>query len=317
VLRAFVSALEAGLDPEEIASVVACCGATANAYQSLLADACASSGLPLPLTERDIDLSDHSTAIIDEGRGEPPIVIVHSLGLDWRMAHFIVQPLAVRGRVIAYDLRLHGRATTVPTPSFRLSRCADDLADLLDALAIQQAHIVGFSLGGAVAQLFALAHAPRVASLALVCTMARAPRGVYIERARSAKEGGMESQVSPTLSRWFNIGELAKNTLAVRYARAKVLGVRVEHWVQYWHALAQVNTVARLGELGNHPTSVIAAELDKSTPPATMRRIADRIPDAHFVTIPAAPHMTSLECPTGTTKALIEHLDRVQLHANP
>jgi pimeloyl-ACP methyl ester carboxylesterase len=68
--------------------------------------------------------------------------------------------------------------------------------------------------------------------------------------------------------------------------------------------------MARLSELPC-PTSVISAEYDKSTPPNEMRQLAERIPGANFETIPAAPHMTSLECPAETARALVGHLDRV------
>jgi len=280
-------------------------------YERLLAKACAEAGQAPPLGHRDVVLSDHTTAITDEGEGEPPIVLLHSLGLDRRMANGIIQPLTSRGRVIAYDLRLHGRATAASTRSFTLSRCAEDLRDLLDSLNIRQAHVAGFSLGGAVAQLFALANGSRLASLALICTMAKAPRSVYLERAESAQRGGMESQVSSTLSRWFNIGELAKNTAGVRYARMKVLTTTVEQWARYWHSLAEIDTIERLIEL-RVPTSVISAEYDKSTPPTEMRQLAERIPGAHFEMIPTAPHLTSLECPDETARALVGHLNRVE-----
>jgi 3-oxoadipate enol-lactonase len=250
--------------------------------------------------------------MVEAGASETPIVIVHSLGLDWRMSHSIILALADHARVVAYDLRLHGRAIGPPTASFDLARCADDLSDLLDVLGCRTAHVVGFSLGGAVAQLFALTHPARVASLALVCTMARAPRTLYLDRARNAREHGMEAQLVETLLRWFSVEELAKNTPAVRYARAKVLGVSVDHWSQYWRALAEADTVANLRSLGRFPTSVIAAERDKSTPPASMRQIADDVPGAHFETIRAAPHMVSLECPSQTTQALVEHLHRAR-----
>jgi 3-oxoadipate enol-lactonase len=91
----------------------------------------------------------------------------------------------------------------------------------------------------------------------------------------------------------------------------KVLTASVEHWARYWHALSEIDTTLRLREL-HSPTSVIAAEHDKSTPPDEMRHLADQIPLAHFEVIPTAPHMTSLECPAETAQALVRHLARVR-----
>jgi 3-oxoadipate enol-lactonase len=246
--------------------------------------------------ENRIALDDHDTTLIDRGSGATPIVLIHSLGLDWRMSRDILPELAEHARVITYDLRLHGVANTVEPETFTLERCADDLDLLLDKLGVDRAHVVGFSLGGAVAQVFALRHPSRLAALGLVCTMAVSDGSTYLNRAEAAETFGMDAQIRPTMRRWFNASTLAENHWAVRYAREKVRSVPTAHWAQYWRALSDIDTLDALHQV-DAPTTVIAAEHDRSTPPAGMQRIAESIPHATFHVVAGAAHMIGLQAP--------------------
>ena len=267
-----------------------------------------SAGIPQLLQEERsltyrIRVGDHQTSVVDIGSGDTPLVLIHSLGLDWRMSRDMLPRLAQHGRVLAYDLRLHGVATNAPLDSFTLETCADDLARLLDALSLDSAHVVGFSLGGAVAQVFALRHPARLKALGLVCTMATSNGSTYLERARSAELHGMETQVAPTMQRWFNTPELAKNDWAVRYAREQIRRVPPERWARYWRGLNQVHTLDQLDAIAV-PTTVIAGGDDRSTPPDSMQSIAASIPQAAFHVVPEAPHMIGLTAPEAVARLI-------------
>lgn len=100
----------------------------------------------------------------------PSLVLLHGLvatgGLNWFPA---LGPLARRFRVVAIDLRGHGRSTPV-ADRFRLSDCADDVADTIRCLALDPAVVCGYSLGGPVAQLVWHRHRELVAGLVLCAT---------------------------------------------------------------------------------------------------------------------------------------------------
>ena len=127
----------------------------------------------------------------------PPMLLIAGLGaqmIDWD-AEFCAQ-LAGRGfRVVRFDNRDAGQSTRFtaggiphirslmfsamfglrPAVPYRLRDLADDAVGLLDALSIDRAHVVGASMGGAIAQEMALHHAPRVHTLTSIMSTTGSP----------------------------------------------------------------------------------------------------------------------------------------------
>lgn len=104
------------------------------------------------------------------GEGDP-LLLICGLGNDGTMFAPLIGPLAAHHRVIAFDNRGAGR-TDQPDSPYSIEMMADDAAGLMTALGIEQAHVVGISMGGKIALALALRHPERVHSLVLVCTSA-------------------------------------------------------------------------------------------------------------------------------------------------
>src|SRR5512132_2898485 len=103
----------------------------------------------------------------DTGGSGPPVLLVMGLGMNatgwWRT----VPVLAQAGlRVLAFDNRGVGRSDRPPGP-YTVAEMADDCAAVLDAAGEETAHVYGISLGGMIAQEFALRHPGRLRSLVL------------------------------------------------------------------------------------------------------------------------------------------------------
>jgi pimeloyl-ACP methyl ester carboxylesterase len=111
-------------------------------------------------------------AVLDEGSG-PPIVLIHGVLLAKESWDAQAAALARRARVVRFDLRGHG-ASSVPPGPYLMEALAGDVADVLDALQVERAAIVGHSLGGYVAFAFYRMFAERCSALGLVCTRAAA-----------------------------------------------------------------------------------------------------------------------------------------------
>src|ERR1019366_3297270 len=157
--------------------------------------------------------------------------------------------------------------------------------------------IAGLSLGGAIAQMFALQYPERVTSLALLSTMASGARETYLARAEAAEREGMPAQVAPTLLRWLTPEIVAESPWYVRYLRERVIRAQVPNWAAAWRTLAGFDVADRLGEV-RVPTHVIAAEADGQTPgPQAMKGMAEQIPQARFSVVAGAPHLSPLVKP--------------------
>jgi len=107
-------------------------------------------------------------------RSDPAILLIMGMAgsMDWWETE-LCERLAAGGRhVIRYDLRDTGQSVTYPpgAPEYTARDLVNDIVGILDALDVRRAHLVGQSMGGALAQVVALDHPDRVASLTLATT---------------------------------------------------------------------------------------------------------------------------------------------------
>ncbi len=111
---------------------------------------------------------DFTTYFEEAGAGEP-VVLVCGLSADLQVWRFLAPELSKDFRVVSFDNRGAGRSSA-PDEPYSISGMADDLLALLNHLQIDSAHIVGWSMGGAIAQTLARTHPKRIRKLVLVST---------------------------------------------------------------------------------------------------------------------------------------------------
>ncbi|MDN3352682.1 alpha/beta fold hydrolase [Actinomadura sp. DC4] len=304
------AALRAGVAPSELRALCEHVAGYAGFPRALNAltvvdEVLAGAGVPRPAATQRVDLRDHSTTVAGYGDSGPAVVLIHALGLDRRMWDLVLPGLAAGRRVFAYDVRGHGSAAGAPVPA-AMTDTGADLLGVLDALGLEQAHVVGLSYGGGIAQAAAVGAPERFASLSLLATTDR-PSDGFEGRAVAAEEEGMAAQVVPSLTRWFTPAALASNGWGVRYARECVLRGDTADWSGAWRAFRNFDVQDGLARL-DLPVLVLAGDQDASTTPAIMSEIATRIPGARYRELPGAPHMQSLETPDLVTAALDDFL---------
>ena len=275
-----------------------------------LSETLAVTGDAAPVAVRTLSLSDHTTQLAQEGESGPAVVLLHALGLTWHMWEPVIRALARGRRVFAYDLRGHGAAADAPA-SEDLTVLADDLLEVLAAVGLDGAHIVGLSYGGAIAQTFAARHPGAVESLALAATTDQ-PFDSFAQRADAVERDGMAAQVASSLTRWFSPEALAENRWGVRYARECVLRGNPTQVAAAWRAFSRLDVAGRLTHW-DRPALVLCGERDASTGPLVMQRIAENVGGATYVQLPGAPHMPTLETPD----LVIDAVDRFLPCAEP
>jgi pimeloyl-ACP methyl ester carboxylesterase len=265
---------------------------------------------------RRIRVGDLNVAVTDVGAG-PPVVLLHGLGCGRRMWFHQVRALRSRFRVIAYDQRGHGE-TDAPAAAadYSAGHLARDLVGVLNALAIERAAIVGFSLGGGPALALAANKPERVSRLVLADVGAGADDPVKIEA---------------MARRWVTlIGQGAIDELVCEMLRSELFKVyarrsarRREHMASLIRAtpidglrftlsevLAKRKSLFRLtGVLKSVrvPTLVLVGEHDYVCSKAS-RLMAQAIPGAARKIIPESGHMSPLEQPAAFTAALTDFL---------
>jgi 3-oxoadipate enol-lactonase len=249
-----------------------------------------------PSTLRKVRVGDQEVACRIEGpEGALPLVLLHGILADHRVWDGVAERLSSQYRIVRYDLRGHG-ASSAPPPPYTMEQLADDVPALLDALGIAKAHLAGSSLGGMIAQQVGVRHGQRLLSLTLANTAAvqGAPQA-WEDRIATAKQSGIAALAEPTLQRWFTPGFLQSQPQEVARIRAILEGTSVDGFVGCAAAvrdLAQLQLLPRI----RVPTLVIVGSEDKGTPPELGRAIAEAIPGARLVTLPAA-HQAAIEVP--------------------
>ena len=243
----------------------------------------------------------------ERGDGDgAPIVLLHGLGSsssDWAAQ---LAALAMRHRILAVDLRAHGRSSR-PRGRLTVEAMADDMAAFLTALGAPPAHVVGLSLGGCVALVLALDHPARVRSLTLVNAFARltpaGPRGALRMLARLGLLVGAPMRVvaAHVARGLFPRPEQQGLYLA---AVASLGGGSRRTYLASIRALLGFDVRRRLAEV-RCPTLVVAGDRD-TTIPLTAKTLLQRgIPGAQLLVVPDSGHATPCDQAERFNEALL------------
>ena len=121
----------------------------------------------LLFTHRTMTVRDIALHVVEAGEG-PPVILIHGFPQHWWMWRRLMADLAAAGfRAIAYDQRGMG-GSSIPGGGYGKANLADDLAAMMDAMAIPEATVIGYDHGGGTALAFAHAHAARCTRLGVI-----------------------------------------------------------------------------------------------------------------------------------------------------
>jgi pimeloyl-ACP methyl ester carboxylesterase len=250
-----------------------------------------------------------------EVHGEGPnLALIEGAGYATWMWYRQLPVFSQRFQTLIYDNRGVGRSDKPPGP-YSHTQNADDLAGLLDLLGWERTHVLGVSMGGFIAQEFALKYPQRVNRLVLVATGYGGPNMVPVPA-----EAIRAMTPNPSLS----LAERIRTGMPVAFADEhwpeqhpeefeQIIRWRLEHPQPPEAALAQLmagvsfNVEERLGEI-EAPALVIAGTADRVVPPANAELLAARIPNATLDLIPGAGHLAFIEEPERFNRDVVEFL---------
>jgi pimeloyl-ACP methyl ester carboxylesterase len=263
--------------------------------------------------------------VVTDGDAPADVLLIGGIAEDSAAWEAQVAALSAAHRVIRYDARGVG-TSPAPLGPYSLDELVDDAVAVLDAAWSSHAHIVGSSLGSAIAQRLALDHPDRVLSLTLSGGYAAADRAfsaladgwVYSAvRARSLGE------LLAIVNRWaygpdaWNSG-LVDIRVAEREQELEGAG-EDERWELIQEAFIWTVTAAlehdAESELQriNVPTLVLVGEHDAILPPVYSRRLAELIPDSELVVVDHAGHQVFQEAPAVFNDLLLGFLHQQAL----
>lgn len=231
----------------------------------------------------------------------PNLVLIEGTGYDLWMWYRQLPVLSRRFRTLIYDNRGSGRSDKPPGP-YTHGMNATDLTGLLDHLEWERSHVLGVSMGGFIAQEFALAHPERLDRLVLVATAFGGPGMVPVppEALRALTPDPMlapEQRIRQAMPIAFALPDWPR-----RHTEEfeRIVRWRLAHPPTVESGLAQImagvqfNVEPRLGEI-TAPTLVVAGTEDHVVPPRNSELLAAAIPHARLDLIPAAGHLVFIE----------------------
>ncbi|MSO92457.1 MAG: alpha/beta fold hydrolase [Rhodospirillales bacterium] len=278
-----------------------------------------SKAVPAPATRshsRPADGFAGKTAYRIVGTGEP-IVFIHGCGLRKEAWQPQVEAFRSDHRVIVYDLLGHGNSAR-GAPKATFEEFAAQLGDVLDALSLESAIIVGHSLGASIALSFALAHLERVGRLVVMNGVYNRPAGQRAAVIKRAEEielvGPRNNGTSETLNRWFGATPDPALAPIIRRVRDWVESAGPGYASAYRLFATEADRVhaGRLGGL-SMPVLYLTGELDPNSTPEMSRQMAAETPCGQAIAISGERHLMPLAVPETVNALLRDFLNERQV----
>jgi pimeloyl-ACP methyl ester carboxylesterase len=244
----------------------------------------------------------------DEGSG-PALLLVHGVGSRLESWSGVIAALDGRFRTVRLDLRGHGESDK-PAGPYSLDDFVGDLAGLLDHLGIARCHLAGFSLGGLIAQGFALAHQDRLDRLVLLSTVAgrtEEERQKVTARLEMVASGIAGDHFRASVPRWFTEAWIKANPEAIARAEAENKRNDPKAYAAAYRVLATTDLGDRLDEIGV-PTLVATGEFDQGSNTRMAQFMHGRIAGSRLHIFPGMKHSILAEIPGDIAVALRDFL---------
>ncbi|HTP99782.1 MAG TPA: alpha/beta hydrolase [Casimicrobiaceae bacterium] len=232
-----------------------------------------------------------------EGRGAP-VLLIHGVGGDSGNWGPIAARLQRRFDVIAMDLRGHGRSDLITGP-VQAHDLARDAAQVLDECGVAASAVVGFSLGGTVAQALALDFPGRVARLAVMgspCGRTPEERARALERIEFLKAHGAPALAEANRERWFTDEFRGAHPDAVERRVDQVKACDPASYLYAFTVFCTADFADRLPEI-RVATLVVTGEHDVAATPRMARLMGERIGASQVRVLPRLRHSLLIEAP--------------------
>lgn len=238
------------------------------------------------------------------GTGEP-LLLIHGLGSSSRDWEYQLPAFTEHYQVITCDVRGHGQSAKPPGP-YSVPMFADDIIQLMQALDIAPAHVLGISMGGMIAYQLAVDHPEMVKSLIAVNCNPELPVRNFKDRLAI-----WQREIIVQLIGMRKMGQVLSERLFIKPDQEKLRQIFVQRWAEndpkaYLAAMRAIvgwSVVAELPKL-TMPVLVIAADQDYSFVDDKTAYIP-LMPNAQMLVIENSRHATPVEHPEAFNQAVL------------
>lgn len=245
-----------------------------------------------------VQLRDIVTYYEEHGSG-PPLVLIMGMSGDLQGWARQVRALSRHFRVITFDNRGAGR-TSAPDKPYSIAGMAGDTASLMDHLEIKKAHVLGWSMGGMIAQELAIAEPGRVDRLVLLATgprsegLGRRIIEAWMDVRKSNLSRAQQLRLTSALaysSELLNDDERFEQAIAAQLANP--YEQRDHAFLRQARAVLDFDAGGRLKDV-QHNTLVVSGTDDVLMPPRVGQRLAELMPNASHKELPGG-HAGAIE----------------------
>ena len=254
-----------------------------------------------------------------------PLLLIMGLAVDSTGWALQVPEFAKHYQTTVFDNRGVGRSSK-PSGPYTIAEMATDTVGLMDELGIAQAHVVGISMGGMIAQELALQHPERVDRLVLACTYAEPLAAMARQQQESlAQFGGaidstgamaVDAAALDPMALFQHLMPLVFTPTFLAQELPKLMqlmtgslqwGFSVEGILAQVQACMGHHTTERLNQIAA-PTLVLTGDADRLIAPEHSDVLAEKIPDAALLKLAGGSHGFNFETPAAFNNAVLQFL---------
>lgn len=242
---------------------------------------------------------------------DPALIMIHGLGLNKDVWQWMIPALKDKYRVISYDLYGHGKSAK-PTDTPSLSMFSKQLSGFMTFLKIDQATLIGFSLGGMIARRFAQDEPERTEGLVILHSPhQRSPQAqaAILNRVEQARKYGPLATVEAALERWFTLNFRISKPSVIDLVRSWVLANETDVYYKIYGVLAEgIDEIVTPDPAISCPTLVVTGDQDFGNGPEMSNAIAAEIAGSKVYILKGLRHMALAENPSLVNNLIIDFL---------
>ncbi|MBX9451609.1 MAG: alpha/beta hydrolase [Mesorhizobium sp.] len=230
-----------------------------------------------------------------QGRGQP-LILIHGVGANLQSWDRVCEALNGEFDIVRCDLRGHGESAPIDTP-YSIKEFAADIIAVMDDARIARGHLVGFSLGGLIAQELARAYPDRFDRVVLLSAVAgRTPeeREKVVSRLQMIRDGGIDAIVGAAHDRWFTQEFARRHPEVIDQRIAELKAVHVPSYLEAYRVFGLTELVDRLAEI-SQPTLVMTGEFDQGSNVRMAETMHRLIPNSELRILQRLKHSVLVE----------------------